>query len=134
MELCDRLHVSLSVFVTMGSVCSVILWFSLNCFLTGILEGISIRVSEGVKREFFADCIGMWKLVNCAMYLFFSLMYAVAMDGLDKCIVFFRLSFMLVKHTYDWTNYMKMERNILFCYWRCVMELIWYTWDKMNLT
>lgn len=42
MELCDRLHVSLSVFVTMGSVCSVILWFSLNCFLTGILEGISI--------------------------------------------------------------------------------------------
>lgn len=33
--------VSLSVFATLGSVCSVILWFSLNCFLTDILEGIS---------------------------------------------------------------------------------------------
>lgn len=37
----DEIMRQVAVFVTLGSVCSVILWFSLNCFLTGILEGIS---------------------------------------------------------------------------------------------
>lgn len=53
------------------------------------------------------------------MYLFF-LMYALAMAGLDKCIVFFRLSFMLEKHMYDWTNYENGKKHFIL-----LLEVLW---------